>query len=82
MLRHHSEQDRTSLQLQVAALQGDLAAQNTQLAAAVHERDASMTGWRDEATRRIAAEQSEQRALRLATKQVGTGTMLPCFGGG
>jgi hypothetical protein len=76
-LRATSGIARTKLEGALAAAKDELRLKQQALAALQQEKAAALRGWQEEAEARLAAEQSERRALDKAAEQVCNTTMHP-----
>ena len=65
--------ERSKAEGALAAARDELALARRALAASQREREAAVAGWQQEVEARLAAEQSERRALQQAAEQVGGG---------
>ncbi|KAJ9523053.1 hypothetical protein QJQ45_023851, partial [Haematococcus lacustris] len=75
-LRQQTDLEAARLNMEVVTLRRELQAAATDMAKVSGERQAALDSWQAEAAARIAAEESEKRALQAAAKQASVGSSL------
>ncbi|KAL6760172.1 hypothetical protein V8C86DRAFT_3132679 [Haematococcus lacustris] len=75
-LRQQTDLEAARLNMEVVTLRRELQAAATDMAKVLGERQAALDSWQAEAAARIAAEESEKRALQAAAKQASVGSSL------